>query len=302
MTGDRTPKVPNSPPDPVIVSWSGLKRWENCRQHQLRTIQHKAKRSNMGRIFLPGTICDLTQRRFLESDNQYVGQMEDMVEDIFLETVEKGESRIDWRGDPRKDKEDVKALCREAVKRLEPWLWKEVLPYDYAPEIKFKAHFELPYVCDNDVRAPVILIGGIDLAVRRPNGKFRLYDLKITSNDAYMKTTLGQLTFYDLAWCIIQGEFGISEDWGFVAPLLEEFIVGVKVTQEDRRVMMSRIQQYAEGVWRDSWEPKADDKGCTWCEARGACDKFKTVPIVEANGKQKVSFAQAAAQRTKFRT
>lgn len=297
----RTPREANSPPDPVIVSWSGLRRWENCPQHQLRVIQRKTKKSDMGRVFLPGTVCDLVQRRFLEGTDHYKGQMAEMVDEIFTETVEKGESKIHWKGDPRKDMADVKATCREAVERLEPWLFENVLPHDYEPEVRFKAHMEIPYVCDNEVRAPLTLIGGIDLLVRRDNGKFRLYDLKITRSADYMKTTLGQLTFYDLAWAIIQGEFEHAEDWGFIAPLLEEFMIGVKVTAEDRRIMLSRIVKYAQGVWADSWKPKANDVGCRWCEARGVCDKFKTVPILEANGKQKMSFAQAAAQRAKFR-
>jgi len=297
----RTPKVPNSPPDPVIVSWSGLKRWEACPQHQLRVIRKETTKSNKGRIFLPGTVCDLVQRRFLESEDQYRGQMADMVESVFGETVEKAESKIPWRGNPIKDQEDVKAMCRQAVTRLEPWLFENVLPYEYQPEIKFKAHMEIPYICGDGVRAPVIMIGGIDLAVRRPNGKFRLYDLKITSNASYMKQTLGQLTFYDLAWALIQEDFDHSEDWGFIAPLLDEFIIPVQVTQEDRQVMLSRIVKYAQGVWTDSWTPKADDANCGWCEARQYCEKFKVQPIVEANGKQRMSFTQAASQRAKFR-
>ena len=65
--------------------------------------------------------------------------------------------------------------------------------------------------------------------------------------------------------------------------------------------MMGRIIKYVRGVWDDQWEPKADDAGCKWCEARGVCQKFKKIAIVDENGKQRLSFAQQAAQRKAFR-
>lgn len=291
---------PSSPPNPVIISWSSLKRWENCPQHQLRTIKKETRQNDKGRIFLPGTVCDLTQRRWLESSNPQKGEMEQMVEDVFNGVLAKGEHIIQWKGNPTKDKEEVKRFCRETVKNLEPWLIENVLPYEYQPEVKFRAHMEIPYICEG-MRAPVKMIGGIDLVVRREDGRFRLYDLKITKDASYIRMTLAQLTFYDLAWGVIQGDFNLGEEWGFVVPALPEMLIPVTVDHEDRRVMMSRIVKYAHGVWSDEWKPKADDVGCMWCEAREVCEKFKTIPIIEENGRQRLSFAQAAAQRAKFR-
>lgn len=300
MPEDRTPKKPNSPPDPVIISWSGLKRWENCPQLQLRTIKGETKKSDKGRIFLPGTVCDLAMRRWLESDNPQPGGMAELVDVVFSETVEKAESVIRWKGDPRADMAAVQTQCRENVTRLEPWLIRNVLPYEYQPEVKFRANMEIPYLCE-DMRAPVRMIGGIDIVVRDESGKFRLFDLKITKDPSYIRSTLAQLIFYDLAWGIIQGDFNHAVEWGFVTPALEEEIVPIVVDHDSRRMMMSRIVKYAQGVWKDEWSPKADDTGCTWCDARGVCEKFKVVPIIEENGKQKMSFATAAAQRAKFR-
>lgn len=294
---ERTPKGKVSPPDPVTISWSGLKRWENCPQHQLRVILHQTEKQEKGRIFLPGTVCDLVQRRWLDSDNPQPGEMEQFVEDVFKETVEKGESKIKWKGNPVEDMNAVKAFCRKTVTRLEPWLMEHVLPYDYQPEVKFRAHMEVPSLCEG-MTGPVKMIGGIDILVRDDQGKFRLYDLKVTQNPDYIRSTLAQLIFYDIAWGVIQGDFYHANEWGFVTPALDDQImIPITVDREDRQVMLSRIIKYSQGVWRDNWAPKADDAGCNWCEAKGFCDKFKVVPIADENGKMRVSFDQAAAQK-----
>lgn len=290
-----------SPPDPVQVSWSSLKRWENCPQHQLRIIKHETEKQNKGRIFLPGTVCDLAQRRFLDDEHRSPGDMAASIETIFKETVEKAESKILWKGNPNTDMAAVQKFCRETVTTLEPWLYKNVLPYGFAAEHKFKAHMEIPYLRDG-VRAPIKLIGGLDIIVQDDQGKFRLYDLKVTKNHDYIKSTLAQLIFYDIAWCIINGAWDSCVEWGFITPAIpNEPYIPIIVTEEDRRIMMSRVVKYAQGVWNDNWAPKADDVGCNWCEARGMCQKFKTVPIVEANGKQRLSFADAAKTRSAFR-
>lgn len=297
---DRTPKKPNSPPDPVVISWSGLKRWENCPQHQLRTIRKETAQSEKGRIFLPGTVLDLTQRRWLDSDDPLPGQMHEIVVQVFDEVVDLGESKIRWNGSPTEDRKNIIRDLQQDITVLEPWLIKNVLPFSYQAEVKFRAHMEIPYLCEG-MRAPVKMIGGIDIVVQDDDGKFHLYDLKRTKDPSYIRSTLAQLIFYDTAWGIIQGDFNHAVEWGFVAPALPELLIPITVDHDDRRLMMSRIIKYAQGVWRDEWSPKANDTGCNWCEARGVCDKFKVIPIVDENGKQRVSFMQAAAQRSQFR-
>lgn len=300
MTEDRTPAKQLSPPNECIISWSGLKRWENCPQHQLRVITKETEKQEKGRIFLPGTVCDLAQRRWLESEDPQPGEMEQMVEEIFHEVVDKGESKIKWKGNPIEDQNNVKAYCRSTVQKLEPWLQENVLPFGYAPEVKFRAHMEVPGLCEGQF-GPVKMIGGIDIVVQDDAGKFRLYDLKTTTNSSYIRSTLAQLIFYDLAWGVIQGDFYHANEWGFVTPALpDEPYIPITVDREDRQVMLSRIIKYAQGVWRDNWAPKSDDDGCNFCEAKGACDKFKSIPIADENGKMRVSFAQAIEQKRKF--
>lgn len=278
-----------------------MKRWENCPQHQLRVIKKETEKQEKGRIFLPGTVCDLVQRRWLDQDDPQPGQMVEMVEQVFAETVDLAESRIHWRGNPIKDQQEVKDHCRNMVTKLEPWLIQNVLPYDWQPEFKFRAEMEIPYICGDGVRAPVRMIGGIDIVVRDDQGKFRLYDLKITKDAGYIRSTLAQLIFYDLAWGILQEDFEACNHWGFVTPGLDEQFIPITVSQDDRRAMLSRIVKYAQGVWTDSWDPKADDEGCNWCEARNRCEKFRLIPVADENGKMRVSFEQQAELRKKYR-
>lgn len=290
-----------SPPGPVIISWSGLKRWENCPQHQLRVITKETEKQEKGRIFLPGTVCDLVQRRWLDSEDPQPGQMVDMVDQVFAEIVEKAESKIHWKGNPLKDQQQVRDHCRNMVSTIEPWLMENVLPFDYSPEVKFEAHMEIPYICGDGVLAPLKMIGGIDIVVRGPDGKFRLYDLKITQDGGYIRSTLAQLIFYDLAWSVIQGDWNICNEWGFLTPGLPERLIPITVDQDDRRAMMSRIVKYAQGVWTDNWRPKPTDEGCNFCEAQKRCDKFRLIATVDANGKVRASFDKQAEQRKKFR-
>jgi hypothetical protein len=299
---ERTPKGKVSPPGPAVISWSGLKRWEHCPQHHLRVIRKEVERSQMGRVFLPGTICDLVQRRWLESAAPQPGEMAEMVGTVFADVVAEGESVIKWRGNPLQDQQEVLAYCRQTVTTLEPWLVRNVLPYDYQPEVRFRAHMKVPYLCEGERLFGIVkMIGGIDIVVRDDQGKFRLYDLKTTKNDGYIRSTLAQLIFYDLAWGVIQGDFYHAVEWGFVTPALPEPYIPITVGREDRAAMLSRIIKYCHGVWADQWQPKADDDGCNWCEARGSCEKFREVPIVDENGKQRLSFTQAAAQRAQYR-
>jgi hypothetical protein len=254
----------------------------------------------MGRVFLPGTICDLAQRRWLSEPSPQPGRMVEMVDEIFNETVLKAESKIFWRGNPKEDQEEVRKYCRGMVQRLEPWLTEHVLPFDYDVEVKFRAHLEVPYICEG-MRAPVTLGGGIDVVVRDDRGKFGIYDLKITESWDYVRTTLAQLTFYDLAWGIIHGDFESSSRWGLITPGLEERFVPASVGHDDRKTLMARIVKYAHGFWNDAWDPKPSNTGCDWCTAKGACEKFKTVAFTDDHGKQRISFMDAAQRRSQFK-
>jgi hypothetical protein len=280
--------------EPVYISWSGLKRWEQCNHKHLRHIQHEVTKPN-GRVFLPGTIVDRCERRLLESDNPQRGDMAAMIDTIFDEnTGEDAEYVIRWKG-----KDEVKRTCLEAVTNLEPILWEHVLPHDYQAEFKFKAHMEVPYIVEG-MRAPVTMRGGMDIVVQKwPSGNFAIHDLKISRDKGYINKTLAQGTFYAIAWGVIQEDFSQPTEVSFFFPLLEEKIIKATVGVEEKRMMMSRIVKYAQGVWKDEWYPKTDNAGCSasWCEAFGTCAKFKPIAMRDENGKQRVSFAKQAEVR-----
>lgn len=288
--------------EPVRVSWSSLKRWEMCRQLQLRVIQQAAPKGD-GRNFLPGTVVDKVQTRWLSQDQTpTMGQMERWVPEVLEHHSGPGaEYRIKWRGSERADKKVILEDCVEAVRRLEPILEEKVLPFDYQPALRFRAHLMLPYVREG-VKAPTTMQGEFDIVVRDNDGRWRIYDLKMTRDKSYISSSIGQLIFYNVSWSVIQGEPLSDMELGFIAPMLEgdQFIPCV-VDNQDRSTMMSRVIQYVSGVWADEWDPKASDSGCKWCDARKTCLKYRDVSIIDENGKQKTSFAAAAAQRRAFR-
>lgn len=284
---------------PVRVSWSSLKRWENCPHHQYQVIAGKTKAPDfMGRVFLPGTVCDLAQRRWLMESDYSPGGMAQLVPVIMDEVVEKREYTIKWKHS--KDKDDLVRQCQALVTRVEPWLRENVLPFRFQAEVRFNAAMEIPYICE-DRTGLVKMQGGIDLLVQDDSGKFKIFDLKITESLSYVKASVGQLTFYDLAWGLIQENFNHATEWGFITPGLEEGLVPVQVTSEDRHAMLSRIVAYAQSYWRDSWAPKEDDAGCQYCPAHSVCAKFQKIPVTDVNGKQRFSFEAAASQRKEAR-
>lgn len=291
----------------LTVSWSSLKRWEACHQHDYRSKRGEAKSIKDGRIFLPGTIADRLMREWLESEDPQPGQMVENIEEMFRryafpETDDEREEAqyvIKWKGDKRQDQQDVKDFVRRTVTDLEPILMREVIPHDYHPELRFRTSVGLPLFGQT---ARVTLIGGIDIAVRlreadQATGRYRLFDLKTTVNDDYIRSTLGQGIFYDIAFGHWIGDKNQPEQFGFIAPGLPEKIYWAKVTNDDRRFMLQRIIKYAEGLMQGDNTPKESDAGCQWCDVSHVCDKWRIDSQVDAQGKNRASFGKAAARR-----
>ena len=286
----------------LLISWSGLKRYESCHQLHLRTIKQQTQKQN-ARIFLPGATADLVQREWLNQDDPKPGQMVKMVPDVLDRLTNKDRNfedfreHIRWRSDPRTDKQEITEFVTSVVTKLEPILLKLVVPYDYQPELKFRTTMGLPYLDGRIVG--VKLIGGIDIVVRDNEGRFILYDLKATKERRYIDSTLGQGIFYDIAW---EAYFGVRPVmFGFIAPALDEPVIWVKVSDDDRSVMMARVTKFAHGMWRGDWTPKTDDEGCRFCEARHVCDKFAIHLATDEMGRHRVSFEHTVAARRELR-
>jgi CRISPR/Cas system-associated exonuclease Cas4 (RecB family) len=276
-------------PDPIILSWSGLLRWEKCRQQELLVLKHKTSPLTNGRNFIQGTLADRCMRWWLEDPERKPGGMIDYLEQAWNEnTGENAERRIEWKGVPAHDQARVKEFVKNALVDLEPILYEKVLPYSFAPELKFKTDIAIPWI-DGSRNINITLRGGIDLAIKKSDSHFAIYDLKTTADDSYVRgKTLAQLTFYDLAcWAM----FGVQpKEWGFITPAATEKFIPVEVTDEERRVMLTRITEYCHGVWQRQWQVTDNDSDCFNCPVKRACPKWDRQVVQDTAGKQRVSF------------
>ena len=283
---------------PIRLSWTGLTRWEECR---MKDHLHREKKTapllmRDGRIFLPGTTADLTMRYWLEGEDHSPGSLAKGVKGVLDSLVENPERPLVWKNsDKDADIASILADVETGLTRLEPWLRENVLPYDYQPEARGYGTVGIPDVDDTVHR--VELVVAVDIAVRRPNGKLRLYDLKFTRNKDYVRgKTLGQLSFYKIGWAAMSGvPLSDIEELAFITPMTPILETPVRPDKEDLRVMMSRITSYAQGVWSGNHPTKkAIDSNCTYrCEVKNACPLFSTVDA----GKGKVSMTKTAALR-----
>lgn len=298
------------------ISWSGIQRYEKCHQKSLLVNTGRSSKVQDTRIFLEGTVADRIMRQWLNSDDPQPGQMVGMVDEVF-ERITSPESNdedrrlIRWRGNPSSDKLKAKNFIRDVVNDLEPILWSMVIPHLFQPELKFRTQIVIPYL-DGRLTA-VELIGGIDIVMQTqdeelelPNGTllapgdFALFDLKATRQDDYIAKTLGQGTFYDIAWGAYIGDAIQPRAFGFIAPALKNKVHWSEITDADRRVMMTRVVDYAHGHWRKDWTPNVTSQ-CSNCEVKHACSAFGFVPAIDAAGKNRASFTKTAKSRAVHR-
>lgn len=293
------PAVAPSTGKPCIrISWSGLKRYEECGQRHLRNVRREVKSQQNGRIFLAGNVVDHSQRQFLNEGGKpgrLIELIPEWMDRLCDPTDEDAEYIIKWQGNPAADRKKVLDKCLLAARRLEPILLEHVVPYTYEPEKKFKVWVGIPDPWGN--RVGIQLTGGIDIVVRDDDGNFKLFDLKTTADKNYLRSSAGQAVFYDIAWGHWWGDRAQPATFGFIAPLLTEKMIPIAVNDGHRRVMMQRIIKAAHGMIRDEWKPKESNSGCSWCEAQPWCPKFALVTAKDDIGRNRVSFAATAQAR-----
>jgi hypothetical protein len=285
----------NGAPRRLRVSWSALKRWEACHQRQKLYAEGKRSRIYDGRAFLPGTLADRCMRRWLEAgledraNLQPGGMLEYLEEEWATHTGPQAEYPIRWRGDPRQDKREVIYAISDALRKLEPILMDKVLPYDYRPEYRFVSVVGIPGTTEMEETVQIEIIGAVDVAVCMGPGRYGLYDLKLTRSDDYIRSTLAQLTFYDLAF---HGWIGHQPtEHQFWAPLTQEVIIGTDITAAERAAMVSRIIQYAHGVWLGNWTLTTNkDQECFHCPVKHACPRFVPRISVDQQGRNRIAF------------
>jgi len=267
-------------PQRIRISWTQLSNHEYCKQKAVLIRQHKKSPTDNVRNFFHGTVCDRVMRAWLSEPDPTPGAMPGMVEDFIdlcAEELRAEESGVVlWKS--RTDRAEMTEFCKTLVTRLEPMLVKWVLPFDYEPEYRFQVPIRVPYL--DGTPAEIELVGGIDVLVRLPAygsasdlPRWQAYDLKATANPDYVRKTLAQGIFYDLA--ILAGFGRAPDEFTFLLPMVEDRqFVAAGVTDADRRSMLARIVAVAHDRWRGDDAPKLDAAGCSWCPVRGACRKF----------------------------
>lgn len=237
----------------------------------------KSPASNI-RPFFHGIVCDRTMRRWLESDDPRPGQMvtwiDEMIDACLDEAKDTGDGVVRWKSST--DRAEVAEWSRVLVSRLEPMLLQWVIPFDYEPEYRFRVPIRIPYL-DGSL-AHVWLTGGMDILVRESEGPPAVwagYDLKATANPDYIRKTLAQGIFYDLAVRAGVGRGTSPRTFAFLQPMVDSNPVAhVTITDADRNSLLSRIVKMAHAIWRDETGPKPDSDGCSWCSVKHACGKF----------------------------
>ncbi len=269
----------NSCPDRLRISWSQLQAFELCAQKAKLLRQRRRSSVADVRSFFHGQVADRVMRSWLSEPDPQPGAMPDMVEPMIerclAERAEEGEGVVRWRSGT--DRSEMAGYCRELLRRLEPYLVRDVLPFNYEPEHRFRVPLRIPYLDGSP--AEVELIGGIDVLVQHParavgyDPTWAVYDLKATDNPDYIRKTLGQGIFYDIA---VLAAFGRSPiEVGFWQPMVvEQPYVSAQVSDNDRRSMLARVVSVAHGRWRGEEEPRSDAEHCSYCPVKAACRKF----------------------------
>lgn len=267
------------------ISWSGLRTHEECKQKG--HLQRLGKRSNLEntRNFFPGTVTDRVVRDWLRDDpNNNPGMMAEMVSEYIdreKKTIAEEGGVMLWKDS--RDRADVEKACREAVTKIEPALMKFVVPYEYQPDFKFTAPVTVPHP-DGGMET-IHLIGYMDIIVRDDKGRWWVWDVKHTKDDAYWRKTVGQLSFYDLAVELMFGQPTVRT--GLLQPLCKKPVLPYDVTPDKRSQLMQRVVGMANDIWTGEVEPRIDNKLCNYCPVKHACPKFQPVVI---DGKRRMAF------------
>lgn len=270
---------------PFRLSWTRLKELEECRAKGWLHAQGRFAQFRDNRIFFPGTVVDRAMRAFLDQPDPQPGSMVAAVDSIFdreeAAARDNGDGIVKWK--TISDREATRAKCRECARRLEPILLEHVVPHDYQVAVRFEVPIQVPY---RGQPKEMRLVGEMDLLVIEgaqhdgggqpvaQTGQLKVYDLKMTENNDYWKQTFPQLNYYGLA-C-----FGMKLGWPvksyLIQPMCEVQVPAFDFSMDDKRELFSRIVRAAEYWWDGDHSPKADNDGCAYCPAKGACPKFVT--------------------------
>jgi hypothetical protein len=258
------------------VSWSGVRTHMECKQRGALMRQGKRLQISDSRNFFPGNIVDRVVRDWLSGDPYAnAGRMQLMVEptiDRELERIKARGGSMKWKSE--EDREIVLRDCIEAVTNLEPLLEQEVLPYEYDVDFRFQAPLAMPDL-DGGI-AYITLTGAMDIIVRTDDGKYRVWDVKMTRDDQYWRKTVGQLAFYDLAcFALFEQE---TDKVGLLQPMCRQPVFEYALDDSRRSVILQQVIEMCQDIWMGDDEPTGSGYACTVCDVKHACTKFAPIP------------------------
>lgn len=264
------------------ISWSSLRSHTECKQKgYLQRTGRKAPMANQ-RVFFPGRVTDRVVRDWLADDpynnpGAMPGMVEAYVEREYQAVLASGGKMI-WKDEL--DRQAIIDECKLAVTKIEPDLERLVLPYEYDVDFKFTAVLEVPHPAGHT--ETVLLIGFMDIIVRRDDGSWAVYDVKHTKDNSYWRKTRGQLSFYDLAVDIMFGSH--TFEVGLLQPLCKETAKMFELGEPDHTKIETDVLAMANDIWKGNFEPDAPISACYYCDVKHACSRFTAV-----NGNKRVS-------------
>jgi hypothetical protein len=289
-------------PRRIELSWSRLKAYEVCHQRGKLMLEGKKSKAIDGRVFLAGNLADRAMMKWLNEGKKTgdfrPGGMEALIPELWREqTGPEGEYSYQWKGDPREDKLGILQKAINGLRILEPILMEKVVPYEFRTDYRFKAPVGIPGLDGETVN--IELSAAVDVAVQISDQQYGLYDLKLSDKAGYLRSTLGQLIFYDLVFKAYTGLQAVEHE--FWAPLLpiadkpESAIIALDVQPEHRKQMVSRIIAYSHGVWSGSWELTPDENECYFCPVKHACPRWLPSLTKDDQGRNRAAFGRNGA-------
>ncbi len=262
------------PIEPISISWSQLRAHDECKQKSaLLRAGHRAAAQNI-RGYFHGMVVDKVMRDWLADPYRRAGQMLERVDAYISEcaqaAVDDGDGVVRWRH--ADDRAELTEFCRDLLTRLEPILDELVLPYEFDSAYRFRLPVTVPYL--DGTPTTIFLRGEMDLRTREGDG-WAVWDLKGTRDDSYWRKVLGQLVFYDLAVLADQGVG--TRRVGLIQPMCRQPVLEWTLTAEHRNQMWAAILRMAGDIWVGEAACKATTDGCTFCEVRHACPRYRPV-------------------------
>lgn len=222
---------------PVTISWTQLRsRYERRGRKQSAA----GISPSMVKAFYAGNVADRMMRAWLRdpSRTNTTTLVDEAMESAAIAHQHEGRP-VRWQS--AAEQQRVRERCLLLANRLIPILTELVLPHSWQAPLSFRAPVTIPV---GGADTEITLVGELDLLMTTRQGDHYIYDLKMTENNTYWRSTCGQLVFYDIAMSLILGKS--SKATGLIQPLCSPPILEFSIGTQERREMWSHIIKIVE--------------------------------------------------------